>query len=373
MSEAFSGTGMYEDIKPIKILAIGNGFDLAHELKTTYYAFLDCCNSIRKFRSSPAIYGPIDEKRHDLIKNCGKDIYDEFDKLIDSFWIIHFEKRRKELRNAWISFESEIEKTVSDEYNYFRGKRSNAFEGTFTSTLSAFISKIRDEIKTNQDVFILLYDELKKLNRALEIYLDVFTTADLKDAKKLEVISKIGPDYVLSFNYTNTFSKVYGKKEICFIHGNADSSRDILENNMILGYDKRYLKDEDNFVEGIPFQKYYQRVVKHTDNNYYKWLENNDNLEKWRRRKIKLYFFGHSLSPADGDVIRLLVTNEMAYTTIYYRTNQQGELESLVQNMAFVLGREKFVSLAGGSKPRIIFEGYEEGKLFEGMKEETLI
>ena len=74
-----------------------------------------------------------------------------------------------------------------------------------------------------------LYKDLNRLTRALEIYLD-----ESLRAHQINVISpdineiKIGA--VLSFNYTDTYRRLYDKENIIqydFIHGKADSNRTI--------------------------------------------------------------------------------------------------------------------------------------------------
>ncbi len=75
-------------------------------------------------------------------------------------------------------------------------------------------------------------------------------------------------DKVLSFNYTNTYERLYGNSEVeyDYIHGKINIEHDIETCDLALGIDE-YLtgerKDQDN--EYIEFKKFYQRIFKRTD------------------------------------------------------------------------------------------------------------
>lgn len=347
--------------EPLKILVIGNGFDLAHGLKTTYDNFLDYCQSVKNIVESPFSYTRFDKEQAEKLKRHDNGLYLEFAELLNCFWILHFFQKRTKMKKGWLSFEDEIKTVINEEYSHARSKGFGPYYGSRNSIIAKCQVNSGIEVKTYQESFRFLYDELKRLNRALEIYLDVIVRTDTKKAKQLSVISRIKPDYVLSFNYTDTYFELYGKdEETCYIHGKADARHKISTNNLVLGFDDHYMSDAQNALECIPFQKYYQRVVKHTENNYFEWFEKNDALAEYMKKRIDVVFFGHSLSPADGDVIKKIVTNEKAYTRVLYRENYQNDLESLIQNMAFILGPEDFIKLAGGSNPRIQFESYKE-------------
>ena len=71
------------------ILVIGNGFDLAHGLKTSYKDFLEACHKM-------SLQEPIEGKT-------------DYKKLCDcNLWMKHFITRQKQLGNTWIDLENEI-------------------------------------------------------------------------------------------------------------------------------------------------------------------------------------------------------------------------------------------------------------------------
>ena len=71
--------------RELDILIIGNGFDLAHGLKTSYKDFLEFCKL------------QIESKNSEYYK-----------KFATNLWLKHFITRQLNLGNTWIDLESEI-------------------------------------------------------------------------------------------------------------------------------------------------------------------------------------------------------------------------------------------------------------------------
>ena len=72
------------------ILILGNGFDLAHDLKTKYSDFLEYC---QKQFSRVVVYKPTD-------------------KFYNNLWIRHFLNVQQKMGEKWIDLEEEIYKVV---------------------------------------------------------------------------------------------------------------------------------------------------------------------------------------------------------------------------------------------------------------------
>ena len=107
-------------------------------------------------------------------------------------------------------------------------------------------------------------------------------------------IEEINPDYVINFNYTNTYEH-YGinRKNVCYVHGSVQ------DNNMVLGI--RDIDEKD--INSIYFKKFFQRIQKHTDViQWDRFIEDHGLGSKFNIANT--YFFGHSLSNTDGDLIR---------------------------------------------------------------------
>ena len=190
--------------------------------------------------------------------------------------------------------------------------------------------------------------DLNKLIGALEIYIwDYVGNKELKYYNP--DIEKVHPSKVFSFNYSDTYRKLYAcnRKEIeySFAHGMAtnnihffsgktDASKEEIENciqqnaecnNMVLGIDEYLSEDRrSDEVEFIAFKKYYQRIYKKAGNEYKKWLQQIDeDVKAGRKEENTLYIFGHSLDVTDGDVLREFINHEDLKTVIFYRNKEQ--------------------------------------------------
>ena len=157
----------------------------------------------------------------------------------------------------------------------------------------------------------------------------------IQPSKRLNIIQDIGSvDAVLSFNYTNTFERLYQPEQFqipkyCYIHGRARSNNTKKLNNMVLGIDE-YLDAtaRNEKTEFVRFKKYYQRIFKQTDYNYTEWFHNTE---------LKyLYIIGHSLDVTDKDVLQDVLTSEGVKTTIFYHNKQANATQ--IENLVKVLG-----------------------------------
>ncbi len=330
-----------EFLKKYKLL--GNGFDLAHGLPTSYISFLEFCGKLIPIYKNPEgrpgslyeqevlsnweinkeIKNILEDayksrKKEDIIQF--KTIYPRLDELYllieNNIWFNYFDKCDKHGKENWIDFESGISDVIKAidyvmrKYSISLYDTERNFSDGNTYTLPLEYPKIIGQIKKCKKIYGLekvtylamrdyLLEDLNKLTRALEIYLtEIVGKIDIK--KKSPDIEKLFAqnDYkfsrdpmVLNFNYTNTYQKVYlngypkyYKKHIDFIHGKADINNTIETNNMVLGIDEYLSKKRRNKnTEFIAFKKYYQRIYKETGSKYKKWIneyyKENPNIE----------------------------------------------------------------------------------------------
>ncbi|SDB69727.1 AbiH family protein [Butyrivibrio sp. INlla16] len=114
----------------MNILVIGNGFDLAHNFKTSYGNYLDYVDDFNYFfeqirvnhNHAPDISRCKDENNVryfvGLFNRFGSDkesraIIDEQHKLIyNNAWISYFRMRQNEIDDRWVDFESEISRVI---------------------------------------------------------------------------------------------------------------------------------------------------------------------------------------------------------------------------------------------------------------------
>ena len=390
----------------MNILLIGNGFDLAHGLPTSYKDFLEFCQkAMRIYTYSYDKKIEFYEKNNlenwntnELIKNflydcfknrdtkfnddSGQDyeivtpntILNEFyDCVKKNAWLQYFLERVYYIGKNWIDFESEISNVIQAidllrniiEEN---GKISD-LEGLKINERTQKI--IHDIIKKSgknfQDTCIdlnkiddfagFLNIELNRLIRALEIYIDYFIN-QIEIIEKNKDIEKLEIDCVLSFNYSNTYTRVYDKsnKVQCdYIHGKADLNHNLETCNLVLGIDE-YLDDNKKNKElyFLEFKKFYQRIYKSTGNLYMDWL-NGINKSPY---ESNLYIFGHSLDKTDRDILKLFISNDKVHTKIfYYRKNEDDkhELSKIIKNLISILGQKELIERTCGINKTIEF------------------
>ena len=380
------------DIVGKKILLIGNGFDLAHGLPTSYKDFLDFCKMVRELYTYPIIDNEYNQKKlidwntdktikskllecYENRKNCFEDKITtqckELDELYDcikeNVWINYFLEREKSIGENWIDFESEISNVVQaieTLKGYIeRDEDDLKIKDTKQQTIIYFLKIAK---KSLQDVFNLkridgfiedISIELDKLIRSLEIYICEFVN-EIDIIKENDDIKTITPDYVLSFNYSNTYERIYGQsKEVTYdyIHGKADIENNVDTCNLVLGIDEYLEDDKNDKLEFIAFKKFYQRIYKSTDSTYMKWVEQ---IKKYPEVNHNLFIFGHSLDKTDRDILKLLICNDNVTTKIYYyrkNKNDKKELGKLIKNLVRIMGQDELISRTMGEHKTIEF------------------
>ena len=380
------------DIVGKKILLIGNGFDLAHGLPTSYKDFLDFCKMVRELYTYPIIDNEYNQKKlidwntdktikskllecYENRKNCFEDKITtqckELDELYDcikeNVWINYFLEREKSIGENWIDFESEISNVVQaieTLKGYIeRDEDVLKIKDTKQKTIIYFLKIAK---KSLQDVFNLkridgfiedISIELDKLIRSLEIYICEFVN-EIDIIKENDDIKTITPDYVLSFNYSNTYERIYGQsKEVTYdyIHGKADIENNVDTCNLVLGIDEYLEDDKNDKLEFIAFKKFYQRIYKSTDSTYMKWVEQ---IKKYPEVNHNLFIFGHSLDKTDRDILKLLICNDNVTTKIYYyrkNKNDKKELGKLIKNLVRIMGQDELISRTMGEHTTIEF------------------
>ena len=358
----------------MNILLIGNGFDLAHGLPTRYDDFLDFIKLISEY----IINGEISQEeckklnfdmklriRHNL-ENPDKSIFFNFWKnlIIDNIWFAYFFENRSVIKENWIDFEKEIcfiisnldfyinKKTGNDVFNDFFDfafKKDSVIRNTFVLK-ETYFNKINYNDVNLPHFIVTLENDLKKLILALEVYISEFVNI-IEINKISREIANLKIDKVLSFNYSNTYDRVYGSRRIeapCeydYIHGKAFSNSTIEKSRIVLGINE-YLpeKEKNTNLQFIRYKKFFQRIHKKTGCKYTDWLETINNKEGFNN----LYIFGHSLDGTDGDILRDLILNNKIQTTIFYY-NEEAYAQQIT-NLVNVIGQEELIKRTGGTQ-----------------------
>lgn len=411
----------------MNILVIGNGFDLAHGLPTKYGDFLEFCKRAKRIYTFHEDASLSDYKSknidnwemNDYIKtalseafekrNCkkipiegitycveittpNKALDELYEHIKENTWLDYFLQCHSFAGENWIDFEKEISNVVVSLDNARIGlyngvsienMKGNKEKKVLMDILKASKGSLR-EYYTDVDGIDQFADyldsELEKLIRALEIYIAKFV-GDITIKEKRYFIEKMNPDYVLSFNYSDTYEKVYDSKKKVkynYIHGKADISNTIDSNNMVLGIDENLDKDRKNKeIEFIAFKKYYQRICKGTGSEYRNWIYKIRESAKYIEAKLRteypiqipfdkftndarhnLYIYGHSLDVTDKDILRELILNDNIFTQVLYLNKK--DLRSKIANLVLVIGPEELIRRTGGSTQTIKFVKIEE-------------
>lgn len=383
------------------ILILGNGFDIAMDRKTKYTDFIEF---EKQLFSNP------DEELLEFLK--AKNI--SIEKYKDNLYLKFINGNEETLGKNWSNIELMISQ-LADAIMFFKENSSLLYSNQFNRPLARIIEqhKIDWRMSANYssksyiaDTFLSLFDEkgwsflerevaLDELNNEfirqldllielLEIYLSYLDYLDF-DIQRIEAsptaldaISDLSNSSVLNFNYTNTSSRLYGTSEekTHFIHGRIDLDRTFSRiNTMVFG-----IEDKENNVNSdlIPYQKYYQRVVKETGTkfeDFFKPVYEYSSVGIAKSFPKNIIIFGHSVDPLDKEIFQkcfklveiVSEQNRMfKYRFIFTYFNELAK-RSIIKNLAIILGKEKLIELTG--KQNVVFVKSDD---MEGMKDALL-
>lgn len=384
----------------MNILIIGNGFDLAHKLPTKYTQFLEYIKVFLIFEestknsksySSSNIYGnrELTSLNQDILLHIAtlysndKNIYDEFLNLIkDNSWIKYFSSLYIEMdkNDGWIDFEKEISKIVQTLNNIRVSNNKQIKKGipihnlrlnkTHAKILKRFFEPentdnseyARIEPETIVNYKKLLINDLNRLIRSLEIYLCTYVQSI--DTNSIDYIKNLNIDKVLSFNYTNTYKKIYcpnnQKIDFDYIHGEAKIQNNEENCCLVLGIDEFQKGEEKNLDnEFVQFKKFYQKILKNTGAHYTDWLEEHHvRKEQFRSNpsvnvELNIFIIGHSLDITDKEILYSMLIDENPNVTIYYHSKKA--LEDQISNLVKVIGEEELIKRTYGKNQKIKF------------------
>ena len=374
------------------ILILGNGFDLAMGRKTSYNDFLEFAEKlfaerdiqledflysnqidIEKYRNNLYIQF-INENKFKLGDNWSnlEIMISQLAEAID-FFRLNSDKLYHESGELYPKYVGQFHKMMNEEGNSV----SKIFIGTifFKLYYSSGWDKLERELAISE-LNNLFINHLDLLTELLEIYLSYRDYVDFEINKiapvetALVAINNISESSVISFNYTHTPNKLYNisLEKTHFIHGEIDLNRSKSEiNTMVFG-----IEDKRNEVNSdlIPYQKYYQRVVKETGNLYEKFFIYTK-LSDWSAAVSKnIIVFGHSVDPLDKEIFEkcfeIAYLKRYNYRFIFTYYNESAK-RSIIKNLAIILGKDKLVELTGNRN--VVFIKSDD---VDGMREVLL-
>lgn len=378
------------------ILILGNGFDIAMGRKTKYTDFIEF---------EKQLFSNSDEKLLEFLK--AKNI--SIEKYKNNLYLRFINENKDTLGDNWSNLETMISQ-LADAIMYFKENSSLLYSNQLNRPLKSIIEqhKIDWRMSANYSsklyiayTFLSLFDEkgwsflerevaLDELNNEfirqldllielLEIYLSYrdFLDFEVRNIKSkltaLDAIRYLSHAYILNFNYTNTSEYLFGTFDTLthFIHGRIDLERTFGRiNTMVFG-----IEDKENDVNSdlIPYQKYYQRVVKETGNEFEEFFQpryRDSDEEVSILISKNIIIFGHSVDPLDKEIFQkcfeLAEKGEYLYRFIFTYFDEPAK-RSIIKNLAIILGKEKLVELTG--KRNIVFIKSDDK---EGMKDVLL-
>jgi len=369
------------------ILILGNGFDIAMGRKTKYTDFIEFEQRLFD-RPESDLQAFLDSKNIDI------------DNYKDNLYLKFINENKDTLGDNWSNLEIMISQ-LADAIMYFKENSSLLYSNQFNRPLASIIKQHKFDWRMSANyssklyiagTFLSLFYEkgwsslerevaLDKLNNEfirqldllielLEIYLSYLDYLDFEvqginpKPTALDAVPHLLSSYVLNFNYTNTSAYLFETVEerTHFIHGRIDLDRTFSRiNTMVFG-----IEDKENDVNSdlIPYQKYYQRVVKETGNDFEKFFKPKDKYSNEGVSKLQLtniIIYGHSVDPLDKEIFQKcfeLVEAESEQNIMYiyrfiFTYFDEPAKRSIIKNLAIILGKEKLIELTG--KRNIVF------------------
>lgn len=327
-------------------------------------------------------------------------------------------ENRFELGNNWSSLEliiSDLANTINDIKQHIRDyetylssnapeliqaiERLKSYENNHNQHVPDIISAIRDidynsstsisnfSHKSNPMAYAYVIDSIRKTNgddKPLQSVIDELNEKLIKDLDELtdwlefyltylnhldkykekvsgtvvDIIDNIENGNVINFNYTDTITRFGVEEEnIHFIHGRLNFHRTRFPiNQMVFGIEDKESELEDISIDLIPYQKFYQRVVKETGNDFEEFFKSGLKVDHsgWPSILNKnIIIYGHSIDPLDKEIFQkcfeLAEEGNYDYRFIFVYYNETGK-RSIARNLAIILGKHDFISLSGNKK-----------------------
>lgn len=372
------------------ILILGNGFDLAMGRKTSYKDFLEFADKLFVER---------DDQLDEFLKKHQIDI----EKYRNNLYIQYINENKSTLGENWSNLEimiSQLAEAVDffrlnsdklyhksgylypeyvDRFHKMMNEERNSTSKIFIGTIFLKLYNISGWDKLERELAIselnnLFINHLELLTELLEIYLSYrdyidFEVEQIIPSKTvLNAIDGISEASVISFNYTHTPNKLYKipLKKIHFIHGEIDLKRRKHNiNTMVFGIEDKGTEINSDL---IPYQKFYQRVVKETGNTYERFFDQESDISNGIPRIVKnIIIFGHSVDPLDKEIFEKcfeLVDKKYYQSRFIFTYFNETAKRSIIKNLAIIRGKDKLVELTGQKK--VVFVQSQD---VDGMRE----
>lgn len=322
-----------------RLIIIGNGFDLAHGLKTSYKDFI--ANYLYLVINSIYLNRPFEDELINLIVKKGNyyqplpndriKIHESIQAFIqilegDTMFKLDFnsillKNTFEQIENLnWVDFEIEYFNEVKNILN----RKENPNYSLLNDLIN--LNKQFDVLK-NKLIEYLLEQESKYSNPfQLQRYGDLFTEPIEEKEISLETVKTHNPNNILflNFNYTNT---VEGYIQYCrdkkintqinYIHGKLNDS----ENPIIFGFGDEY---DQKYIELEHMNN--NKLFEHIKSFGYLRTDNYANLTRFvSAEKFQVHIYGHSCGLSDRTMFKEIFEHENCISIkIFYHQRPDG-------------------------------------------------
>lgn len=346
----------------LHVLIIGNGFDLAHELETRYTDFLDADRSpslwykrfalmnrlqeIGVLKGKRGNWFDLEQEIYEFIRNptLDKELIDKIDANKNRFCNIpsfheqvkpcyYYEQVKLQSDyftdpNSPLLLDNSQDMTTVVKALYERETLIPVYNDTVYG-LRSFIDAFA--VYLSQTVS----DPIEKLTQEPEFYFS------LKELEEENTHPQKHTLWVLNFNYTPTFQKLYEptltkrgvKVHHCHIHGSLG------EESLVLGCQSFDPEDEIDPAWNV-FTKHHQRHRYGTIEKYQELLKELSHF----KGEIAFHIIGHSLDHADHAILKHALCSshntavQDSFITVYYH-DEEAHLR-LINNITDIIGEE---------------------------------
>lgn len=294
-----------------RIILVGNGFDLAHGLKSSYKDFV---LDLLKQKINQAVHDGVKNNYEnnrtgyfydDLLLNVYIQNYSNISVYIDKVLGIDDLEKLLEIRNKG-GFEINIKSQILQ--NFF--DNWSDFEKSFFDCLIQTYEKKGDIQKLNSE-FSLIRKYLKDYILKIQINIEDVGIEAKRIEKLIEIFSKGQIKHILflSFNYTRTLGYYFNKiqheinSRILYLHGNVNDIKQ--DDELIFGFDNELDENfkkiiSDSKIEYIDFFK----SILYSNNSSKGELIDFLNLDSY-----EVFSFGHSFEVSDFTILRELFSH----------------------------------------------------------------
>lgn len=319
--------------------------DFELKIEEVLNAFASCILEIEKIKRSSELFEYFDHKKDD-----GHRIKERDFKILNFFNFIAAEEYKARLPSISLHTETKYKVMSRDNINpkfCHGGQLLNGFNS------SGFLGFLYQQL----DDFIVIFEQYLSL---------IIAKLNPNNRLMINFREYNYPDKIFSFNYTNTYQRLYHAIEVDYLHGRCGDYQ-----NIVLGIAE--LEDEAlKKIKAYGFTKYHQKLFKETNysflDEYLKRVESHkkkveyfekdsDNRDstakKFERQRLietesklnlNISIWGHSLDISDKDyIIDLFSLNDdidrNVRVTVYY-FDKLAKF-SLLNNLLAILGKDK--------------------------------